>query len=187
LTPYGAWPSTDHTPEVGEDFSVSPNSIERFAMINEAPAWADIRARYEAASETVAQIAADIHTTPHKLTLRARTEGWLLRTAQKAKKPKAQNTRDTQLEGQLSEIGAEVNALASERDIRATNTLVRTLEKVLELEHKDRKQRSHRARQTRKLNDTERDELAKRITALQTEPEGVGEGTEAAPRDGDPA
>lgn len=169
-------------------------------MINEAPAWADIRARYEAASETVAQIAADIHMTPHKLTLRARAEGWLLRTAQKAKKPKPQNTRDnirrlkellqnrlTQLESQLSEIGAEVNALASERDIRATNTLVRTLEKVLELEHKDRKQRSHRARQTRKLNDTERDELAKRITALQTEPEDVDQGTEAAPRDRDSA
>ncbi len=167
-------------------------------MINDAPAWADIRARYEAASESVAQIAAGIDTTPHKLTLRARTEGWLLRTAQKAKKPKPQNTRDTirrlkgllqnrltQLEGQLSEIGAEVNALASERDIRATNTLVRTLEKVLELEQKDRKQRSHRARQTRKLNDAERDELAKRIASLQEEPENLDQGTEAAPGDRD--
>jgi chromosome segregation ATPase len=169
-------------------------------MNNDAPARADIRARYEAATETVAQIAADIDTTPHKLTLRARAEGWLLRTTQKTKKPKPQNTRDTirrlkellqnrltHLESQLSEIGAEVNALARERDIRATNTLVRTLEKVLELEHKDRKQRSHRARHTRKLNDTERDELARRIAALQTEPQAVDQGTEAAACDGDPA
>ncbi len=149
--------------------------------------WAAIRLRYEAATDSVAQIANDIEITPHKLTLRARAEGWLLRTAQKPKKPKPQNTRDTirrlkellqnrltQLEGQLSEIGAEVNALASERDIRATNTLVRTLEKVLELEQKDRKQRSHRARQNRKLNDAERAELTRRIENLRLENQQTG-------------
>jgi vacuolar-type H+-ATPase subunit I/STV1 len=156
-------------------------------MTHDPDAWAAIRARYEAATETVAQIAADIATTPHKLTLRARAEGWLLRTAQKVKKSKPQNTRDTikrlkellqnrltQLEGQLSAIGEEVNALASERDIRATNTLVRTLEKVLELEHKERKQRSSRARQSRKLNDAERAELTRRIENLRLENQQTG-------------
>ena len=156
--------------------------------------WAGIRARYEAATETVAQIAADIDTTPHKLTLRARAEGWLLRSS-RAKK--SQSTRDTikrlkdllqnrltQLESQIGEIGAEISALASERDIRATNTLVRTLEKVLELEHKERKQRSTRARQNRKLNDAERDELARRIEALQAEPEETSEVDEEPPSDG---
>jgi hypothetical protein len=150
----------------------------------DAPAWAHVRARYEQAIETVAQIAQDIHLTPHALTLRARAEGWLLRSAHKIKKPKSQNTRDTikrlkdllqnrlaQLEGQIGEIGAEINALANERDIRATNTLVRTLEKVLELEHKERKQRSQRARHSRKLNDAERDELARRIANLTPEPD----------------
>jgi hypothetical protein len=148
----------------------------------DASAWAHVRARYEQAQETVAQIALDINTTPYKLTLRARAEGWLLRTAAKKKKP--QSTRDTikrlkdllqnrltHLESQIGEIGAEINALASERDIRATNTLVRTLEKVLELEHKERKQRSQRARQSRKLNDAERDELAHRIANLTPEPD----------------
>ena len=142
-------------------------------------AWAAIRLRYEAATETVSQIAADIQTTPHKLTLRARAEGWLLRSS-RAKK--SQSTRDTikrlkdllqnrlsQLESQIGEIGAEISALASERDIRATNTLVRTLEKVLELEHKERKQRSSRARQNRKLNDVERAELTRRIENLRLE------------------
>lgn len=144
--------------------------------------WADIRLRYELAQDTVAKIAEDIAITPHALTLRARTEGWLLRSAGRIKKPKSQSTRDTikrlkdllqnrltHLEHQLGEIGAEISALASERDIRATNTLVRTLEKVLELEHKERKQRSHRARQNRKLNDAERVELARRIENLRLE------------------
>ncbi len=163
-------------------------------MTQDPEAWAAIRARYEAATETVSQIAADIQTTPHKLTLRARAEGWLLRSS-RAKK--SQSTRDTikrlkdllqnrlsQLESQIGEIGAEISALASERDIRATNTLVRTLEKVLELEHKERKQRSSRARQNRKLNDAERDELTQRIEALQKEPEEISEVDEQPPSDG---
>jgi hypothetical protein len=149
--------------------------------------WVHIRARYEQAQETVAQIAQDIKTTPYKLTLRARAEGWLLRTTQKRKK--SLNTRDTikrlkdllqnrlaQLEGQIGEIGAEIDALANERDIRATNTLVRTLEKVLELEHKERKQRSQRARQSRKLNDADRQELTRRIENLRMEHRELREG-----------
>lgn len=145
------------------------------------PVWEHIRLRYEQAQETVAQIAASLKITPHALTAKARAEGWLLRSLKsgKAAKPKPPSTRDTlrrlkdilqsrlsQLEGQITEIGAEINALSNERDIRATNTLVRTLEKVLELEHKERKQRSARARATRKFNDAEREELARRIDAL---------------------
>ncbi len=154
-------------------------------MTHTPEAWASIRARYEAATETVAQIAADVAMTPHRLILRARAEGWLLRSSGKAK---TQTTRDTikrlkellqnrltQLESQLTAIGEEVNALASERDIRATNTLVRTLEKVLELEHKERKQRSQRARQNRKLNDAERDELTRRIENLRMEQQEICE------------
>lgn len=194
MTAYGAWASSHHTPEEGEDFSVSPNSIERIGMNQNPEAWATIRARYEAATETVSQIAADIQTTPHKLTLRARAEGWLLRSS-RAKK--SQSTRDTikrlkdllqnrlaQLESQIGEIGAEISALASERDIRATNTLVRTLEKVLELEHKERKQRSSRARQNRKLNDAERDELTRRIEKLRLEEQEFSEVHEEPPSDG---
>ncbi len=149
-------------------------------MIDDAESWAKVRVRYEAATETVSKIAADIKCTPHKLTLRAKAEGWLMRAATKKK---SQSTRSTikrlkdllqnrlaQLENQLGEIGEEISALASERDIRSTNTLVRTLEKVLELEHKERKQRTTRAQQNRKFHDAERDELARRIANLTPEP-----------------
>ena len=148
------------------------------------PVWDHIRLRYEQAQETVAQIAASININAHALTRKAKAEGWLMRSLKSGKpaKPKPPSTRDTlrrlkdilqsrlaQLEGQITEIGAEINALSNERDIRATNTLVRTLEKVLELEHKERKQRSRRARETRKFNDAEREELARRIAALEPE------------------
>lgn len=162
------------------------------------PVWDHIRLRYEQAQETVAQIAASIKITPQALSRKAKAEGWLLRSLKsgKAAKPKPPSTRDTlrrlkdilqsrlsQLEGQITEIGAEINALSNERDIRATNTLVRTLEKVLELEHKERKQRSARARATRRFNDAEREELARRIDALCQREEVAGDsvGGDAGP------
>jgi predicted RNase H-like nuclease (RuvC/YqgF family) len=46
------------------------------------------------------------------------------------------------------------------------NTLVRTLEKVLELERKERNQRSRRTREHRKFDDAERDALAARLEGL---------------------
>jgi hypothetical protein len=52
-------------------------------MINNPEGWASIRARYELAQENVAQIAADLAMSPYKLTLRARAEGWLLRSKPK--------------------------------------------------------------------------------------------------------
>lgn len=147
--------------------------------------WAAIRLRYEQATETVAQIAADIAITPHKLTLRARAEGWALRSSPRKK---SQSTRETikrlkellqnrlaHMENQINALGHDISALESEREIRATGTLTRTLEKVLELENKERKQRYQLSRKTRKLDDAERDELAKRLMALQPQPEELDE------------
>jgi vacuolar-type H+-ATPase subunit I/STV1 len=157
-----------------------------------SPAWEHIRLRYEQAQESVEQIAASIGIAGITLSRKAKAEGWLMRMKAKAKAKtkkaapiKIQNTRETirrlkellqgrlaQLEEQISTIGQDINALANERDIRATNTLVRTLEKVLELEHKDRKQRQLRARATTKLNNAEREELARRIANLEPEENG---------------
>jgi replication fork clamp-binding protein CrfC len=113
-------------------------------------------------------------------------------SARPKSRPKKQSTRTTltrlkdllqnrvtQFEQQIGELGAEISSLANERDIRATNILVRTLEKVLELEHKERKQRSTRARQNRKLNDAEREELARRIANLPAEPHRKNRGLHA--------
>ena len=96
-----------------------------------------------------------------------------------SKPGKAQSTRQTLLrlkdiiqtrlrhvEGELGEIGEKLNSLSSEREIRSTNTLVRTLEKVLEIEHKERKQRGKLRKDKLRLDDAGRDELARRIASL---------------------
>ena len=155
----------------------------------DAAAWAHIRMRYEQTMETVTQIAESIGISGITLSKKAKLEGWLMRGVAQ-KKAKAESTRDTikrlkevlqkrlsQLEREIGDIGEDISALSNERDIRATNTLVRTLEKVLQLEQKDRRQRGGTA--TRKLNDAERDELARRIANLPEESEVVHEVTEA--------
>jgi hypothetical protein len=147
----------------------------------DADAWAHIRVRYEQTMENVAQIAESIGMSSITLSRKAKLEGWLMRGAAN-KKQKTESTRDTikrlkeilqkrlaNLEREMNAIGEDISALANERDIRATNTLVRTLEKVLQLEQKDRRQRG--GHDTRKLNDAERDELARRIANLPEEGE----------------
>ena len=151
------------------------------------PAWAHIRARYEQNQETVKAIAASIGMAAVVLSRKAKQWGWRLRASAKpARQPGAApatkptsttatikrlknllQSRLAQLETQLSDIGAEVSALSSERDIRATNTLVRTLEKVLDLERKDRSRRRKARHDMRRLDDAERAALAEKIAHLQ--------------------
>ncbi len=143
---------------------------------NAAPDWAKLRHDYENGTRPVAEIAGEAGLTGQKLAIIARREGWALRGPSK---PRSEATRATlkrlktllqqriaDLEGQIASLGAEADAAASERDIRAVNTLVRTLEKVLELERKDRTARSKRRRQHREFGDAERDALAQRLEAL---------------------
>ena len=143
-----------------------------------APDWAALRDRYEQAVEPITQIATAAGITGQALSRKAKALGWALRGTTKAK-TKSETTRQTlrrlkeilqkrlsQLEGEIGAIGKELNALSNERDIRSANTLVRTLEKVLELEQKDRKQRSRRRQDHIQLDDEKRDELAGRIEGL---------------------
>ena len=149
----------------------------------DADAWAHIRMRYEQTMENVSQIAESIGISAITLSRKAKLDGWVMRGTAK-KKLKAESTRDTirrlkeilqkrlaNLEREMNAIGEDISALANERDIRATNTLVRTLEKVLQLEQKDRRQR--RGNDTRKFNNEERDELARRIANLPEEGEVI--------------
>jgi hypothetical protein len=142
------------------------------------PVWAQIRARYEQDQETVAAIAGDVGMKPMQLSLYAKAMGWLLRG--KVKPAKSQSTaatikrlkeilqsRVTQLEDQLKDIGEEVTALSNERDIRATNTLVRTLEKVLDLERKDRFRKRKQAHAFKYFDDEQRRQLAEKIEKLE--------------------
>lgn len=141
--------------------------------------WDRARQRYETTSEAVTAIAADLGITRQALLARARRDGWTLRSAAR---PRRSGTRDTiarlkvllqqrlgELESQIGSLGVEATAASSERDIRAMNTLVRTLEKVLELERKDRAQRSRKRREHRAFDDAERDALAERLEALHRE------------------
>lgn len=158
------------------------------------PAWADIRARYEKGEERVDAIAGGIGMTRFSLSLRALKEGWALRGKAKAAAkprakakaappaPKQESTRDTilrlkdmlqkrvtQLEEELREIGSEVNALNSERGIKSVNTLVRTLEKVLDLERKDKLKRKQQRTGHKYFDDEQRRQLAEKIDRLEAE------------------
>jgi hypothetical protein len=91
-------------------------------------------------------------------------------------------TRLRHVEGELGAIGEKLNSLSSEREIRSTNTLVRTLEKVLEIEHKERKQRGEHPKDKLRRDDAGRDELARHIASLCES--GPGKSTELQSVDG---
>jgi TolA-binding protein len=145
-------------------------------------AWADARARYESSAEAVKSIAASLALAPARLVAEARARGWKLRTAG-VKKPSTRaalmklretlQARIAQFEQQLAQLGQEVDTLGNEKEARAVNLLVRTLEKVLDLERKHKslgkKQREH----AKRLDDAAREELVRRIEALR--PVGEGE------------
>ncbi|MCA3555298.1 hypothetical protein [Aestuariivirga sp.] len=147
-----------------------------------AAVWARVRERYENGIEAVTAIARDAGITRQALSARARAEGWKMRGYAHAQSRRAQGTRATlarfkallqqrltEFEAQIGTLSAEANAATSERDIRAMNTLVRTLEKVLELERKERARRSARRKHDRRFDDAEREALADKLEGLQRE------------------
>jgi hypothetical protein len=143
--------------------------------------WQAARAEYEDPGQGLQAIAGRLGVTKYKLVSEARRRGWKLRGAKKSNpstratiqrfKELLQN-RLAQLEGQITAIGEEVSAAANEREIRSANTLVRTLEKVLELERKDRILRSRKIRRRRQIDDAVREEFARRISSLRRRDDG---------------
>ena len=147
-----------------------------------AAVWARVRERYEHGIEALAVIAAEAGITRQALVVRARSEGWKLRGLPKPWAKRAQGTRATlarfkallqqrltEFEAQIGTLSAEASAATSERDIRAMNTLVRTLEKVLELERKERARRIARRKHDKRFDDAEREALAEKLMGLQRE------------------
>ncbi len=141
--------------------------------------WASARQRYEDGKEQVAAIAAGAGMTAQALTNHARASGWKLRGAAKKKQIGTRETiarlkallqqRLSELEAQIGTLSEQATAATSERDIRAMNTLVRTLEKVLELERKERAQRVKQRKAHREFNDAEREALADKLDGLHRE------------------
>ena len=154
-----------------------------------APAafWARVRERYEHGSDAVTAIASEAGVTRQALAARARSEGWRLRTSKKAQGTRATlarfkallQQRLSEFEAQIGTLTAEANAATSERDIRAMNTLVRTLEKVLELERKERARRTAKRKQDRRFDDAEREALAAKLAGLHRELHGEEPGRAA--------
>ena len=141
--------------------------------------WVSARERYERAREPVSAIAAGLGLSAQALTIRARALGWKLRGSGKKK---ATGTRETfarlkallqqrlvELERQIGALGEGAAAASSERDIRSMNTLVRTLEKVLELERKERAQRKQQRKRQHQFDDAEREALAAKLDGLRRE------------------
>ena len=140
--------------------------------------WATARQRYEGGNEPVSAIAAEAGWTAQALTNRARAEGWKLR----GKPKKNTGTRETiarlkallqqrlsGLESQIGDLNEQATAATGERDIRAMNTLVRTLEKVLELERKERSQRKQQRKAHKQFDDAGREALAAKLDGLHRE------------------
>ncbi len=149
-------------------------------MTEQLPDWDSIRARYEQGEEKVKDIAASAGLKPMALSLKAKALGWILRKSSPSKATyKSESTRATlrrlkdllqqrvaSLEREINEIGKDVDALTSERDIRSMNTLVRTLDKVLELERKDRNSRKRSNNEFKRFSDEERGQLADKLERL---------------------
>ena len=147
-----------------------------------AAVWARVRERYENGIEALATIASDAGMTRQALVVKARAEGWKLRGYVQSRPTKPQGTRATlarfkallqqrltEFEAQIGTLSAEASAATSERDIRAMNTLVRTLEKVLELERKERARRIAKRKHDKRFDDAEREALAEKLMGLQRE------------------
>jgi hypothetical protein len=148
--------------------------------------WASARASYEDTTQNLDALAERLSLTRFQLVREAKARGWRMRTKSRAADTKAtiQRFKDL-LQTRLSGLEAAVNALSddakSKRDISDINVLVRTLEKVLQLERRERDTRLRRRQQRIRLDDAERSELARRIASLRRPPYGAGNRSGNAP------
>ncbi len=152
--------------------------------------WDAIRARYEKGEEQVKDIAAHIGMPGIALSRRAKAQGWTLRgTARKAAKgaarlivrpTKGETTSETirrlkdllkdriaRLEAEVKDIGDEVSALTTDKQIRSVNMVVRTLEKVIDLERKDKLARRKAKAAFKLFDEAQRGALADKIDRLE--------------------
>lgn len=153
------------------------------------PAWENMRARYEAGEEKVKDIATSFGIAAITLSAKAKALGWKLRAVAKravrkakAAQKKTESTRDTlqrlkdllqerilQLEGEVKQLGEDINAIGNERQIKSVNLVVRTLEKVLDLERKDKLKRKQQSRDFKHYDEEQRLALARKIEQLEAD------------------
>jgi hypothetical protein len=155
-------------------------------MTTENPApdggWETVRARYELREEKVTDIAASIGLTAHQLMMKAKAFGWTLRRTLESKQllslkgEKRKDTiqrlkalledRITSLETEINDIKDKTNQLKQERHYRAIGTLVRTLDKVLQIERNSTSANDDARNRFKPFTDRERHALADKLERL---------------------
>ena len=146
------------------------------------PVWAHVRMRYEQDQETVEAIAEEVGLHRMGLSLLAKKLGWRLRGKPRVmprKSGKGETTaavirrvkdllqqRLLELEDQIKKLKIEVTAMENERQMRSTNLLVRTLEKVMDLERKERLRKRNEVQSHKYFDDAQRQQLAEKIGRL---------------------
>jgi hypothetical protein len=164
-----------HTPQLGDDMSNADETSAGDGF------WASARATYEDPMQNIDALAETLGLTRHRLVLEAKARGWMLRGAGRTATTRATIARFRELlQKRLTALEAEVHALGNgakdKRDISDINLLVRTLEKVLQLERRERETRIKRRKLRLRFTDAERSELARRIASLRRQPPGNGGG-----------
>jgi uncharacterized protein (UPF0335 family) len=151
--------------------------------------WDVIRARYEAGEEKVSVIAQAFGMAGITLSSRAKALGWKLRGAPaKAKRviarisraAKGESTTETirrlkdllndriaRLENEIKEIGKDIDQISNEKQIRSVNMVVRTLEKVIDLERQDKLARRKSRSAFKLFDESQRGALAEKIERLE--------------------
>ena len=145
MTPYGRWAINGYSPQLGNNMNSESESPAGDLL------WQQARTEYETTTKDLNVIAQALGVSRYRLIAEARARGWKLRGAKNSStRATIQRFKDllqkrlAQLEGEMDAIAAEAASAASERDIRPVKMLVRTLEKVLELERKDRASRARK-------------------------------------------
>jgi TolA-binding protein len=156
--------------------------------------WEQIRTRYEAGLEKVNVIAQAFGMAGITLSSKAKALGWKLRGAPaKAKRVIARiskaakgesttetirrlkellNDRITNLEAEIKAIGKDIDQLSNEKKLRNVHMVVRTLEKVIDLERKDRESKRKTKRAFKLFDESQRGALAEKIERLEEGWEG---------------
>ncbi len=146
------------------------------------PVWAHVRMRYEQDQESVEAIAEEVGLHKIGLAVLAKKLGWRMRGKPRVlprKSGKGETTaavirrvkdllqqRLLELEDQIKELKIEVTAMENERQMRSTNLLVRTLEKVMDLERKERSRKRNEIQSHKYFDDAQRQQLADKIGRL---------------------